>query len=125
MTLCIPTMDQAGLQARISTHFGRAPCYTLVDDDQAGVEVRVVLNHHAAHGHGQCSLPDSVASGVTDAVICRGIGRNALARLHERGIRVFVTEAELVEEGVRAFRGGLLSEMTAVEACHGGEHGAH
>jgi predicted Fe-Mo cluster-binding NifX family protein len=39
MRLCIPTIDDAGLDAQLSAHFGSAPYYTIVDTESEAFEV--------------------------------------------------------------------------------------
>jgi len=58
MKICIPTLDDSGLEARISDHFGSAPFYTIVDSDAESIAV--ISNgqhgdqHTHAHGQGGC-----------------------------------------------------------------------
>jgi predicted Fe-Mo cluster-binding NifX family protein len=123
MKLCIPTEDEAGLGGRLSSHFGRAPYFTVVESG-TGVPV-VLLNGRARHEHGECGDAASAFDGRgVEAVVCRGVGRRALAGLAERGVAVFVTDAATVAEAVLAFREGRLSPVTLNEACAGGHaHG--
>lgn len=119
MRLCIPTTSDAGLTARLSPHFGSAPYFTIVDTETN--EGETVRNDHAQHEHGRCDPVRSIADQRVDAAICRGLGRRALARLEEHGVRVLVTEAWTVASALEAFRLNQLRFMTAEEAC-GGRH---
>jgi predicted Fe-Mo cluster-binding NifX family protein len=121
MKLCIPTDDGAGLGGRLSSHFGRAPYFTVIE---SGTGVPVVLpNGRARHEHGECGHAASAFEGHgVEAVVCRGVGRRALAGLAERGVAVFVTDASTVAEAVLAFGDGRLTPVTVEEACAGG-HG--
>ena len=123
VTVCIPTTSGAGWQGRISSHFGRAPFFTLVDTHVS--RLAVIPNPQAIHEHGHCVVPEGIDRNRVEAVICRGIGRNALARLRDRGIQVFVTEAETVAEGVQALEGGRLVAMSDDESCHQGDDARH
>lgn len=127
MKLCIPSTNEAGLDARVSPHFGSAPWYTLVDTETGAVEP--LANAHARHEHGQCQPTRGLEGLGIGAVVCRGLGGRALARLEAAGMAVFVTEAFTVGAAVEAFREGRVARMTAAEACqdHGGhhEHGHH
>ncbi|MFO7892736.1 MAG: NifB/NifX family molybdenum-iron cluster-binding protein [Longimicrobiales bacterium] len=121
MKICIPTMDEEGLGARLSAHFGQAPYYTVVDTD--GWTLRTIINTNEHHAHGQCTPVASIRGLGVDAVVCRGLGRNALAKLRAAGLTVYVAEDLLVEDAVKAFVAGDLSELTDEEACHGHGHG--
>ncbi len=36
MRLCIPTINERGLTARLSPHFGSAPYHTVIESDSGG-----------------------------------------------------------------------------------------
>ncbi len=120
MKICIPTADEEGLRARLSAHFGQAPYYTIVDTD--GWTLRTVINTNEHHAHGQCTPVASIQGLGVDAVVCRGLGRNALAKLRGAGLSVFVADEWLVEDAVKAYVAGDLPEMTDEQACHGHGH---
>jgi predicted Fe-Mo cluster-binding NifX family protein len=124
MLLCLPTTDDRGLAARLSPHFGSAPCFTLVDTASGTVDV--VVNDHAAHEHGRCDPMKDLQGRSLDAVVCRGLGQRALMRLQGSGIAVLVTEAFTVAEALTAFQAGTLRPMGEDEACDGRHgHGHH
>ncbi len=120
MKLCIPTVDEGGLRGRISDHFGRAGYFTLVDSESASVEI--VVNENAEHEHGQCGGWTTLLAAMPEVVVCRGVGRNAHARLAEQGVAVFRTDAVDVGEALEAFRSGALKRLTMGE-CQQHEHG--
>ena len=117
MRVCIPTVDEAGLRSRLSSHFGKSPYYTLVDTD--GWELRTVINTNEHHAHGRCTPLATLAGLGVDAVVCRGLGRNALSRLRAGGVPVYVATSWDVEGALRSYLAGDLSELTTDEACHG------
>lgn len=130
MRLCLPTTDGCGLDARLSPHFGSAPCFTVVDSSTGRADV--VVNDHARHEHGRCDPTAELSGRGVDAVICRGLGRRALERLHGLGLAVLVTESFTVHEALAAFQAGDLRALTEDEACggghghgHGGSHHTH
>ncbi len=121
MKICIPTTDEEGLRGRLSPHFGQAPYYTVVDTD--GWTLRTIINTNEHHAHGQCTPVASIQGLEVDAVVCRGLGRNALRKLRGAGLSVHVAEVWFVEDAVKAFLAGDLPEMTDEAACQGHEHG--
>lgn len=120
MRICIPTADGSGLAASAYAHFGSAPFFTLVDTDTN--EVTVVPNAGSEHQHGACQPLRQLRSHPFDAVVCRGMGRRALANLAEEGIQVYVTPCNTVSEIVEAVGGGDVRLLTPQDACQG--HGA-
>ncbi|MEJ2503938.1 MAG: NifB/NifX family molybdenum-iron cluster-binding protein [Gemmatimonadota bacterium] len=119
MTVCIPTTDDVGAAARLSSHFGRAPFFTIVDVEAARAET--VPNPRPRHEKGECDPLGALDGRGVDVVVCRGIGPGALERLRTVGIPVLTTEAWTVGDAVRAFREGRASR---VAAGHGPGHGA-
>lgn len=117
MKICIPTLDANGLSGTPSDHFGSAPFFTFVDTEDAGVEV--VRNQGDHHVHGACHPLKYLGGRPVDAVLCRGLGRRAFARLQERNIQVFVTLEKDVTDTLEAFQDGRLRLLTSEEACHG------
>ncbi len=117
MRLCIPTVDERGLDARLSPHFGSAPYHTLVESDTG--RVSVLVNEHARHEHGHCQPAKGLEGHGIGAVVCRGLGRRALAALGGIGIEVLVTDAWTVAQALEAFRADALQPMDPDAACMG------
>jgi predicted Fe-Mo cluster-binding NifX family protein len=121
MLLCVPTQDDAGLSARVYGHFGSAPYFTLVDT--VTQSTRAVPNPRSAHEHGQCRPLDGLRPYGFDAVVCRGMGRRALAMLRAEGVDVLVCDEETVSGLVQAVVRGAVTQLTDLDACQGGHHG--
>lgn len=121
MKLCMPTVNDAGLNARLSPHFGSAPWFTVVDSDTG--EARAVANGPAQREHGRCTPARELAGQGISAVVCRGLGRGALLNLKGQGMDVLVTDAWSVEAALEAYRAGTLRPLTEEAACVGGHHG--
>jgi predicted Fe-Mo cluster-binding NifX family protein len=120
MRLCIPTMNERGLEAPLSAHFGSAPYYTVVETGTGTVEV--VGNPRAEHEHGHCNPVAAIADLAPDAVVCMGLGRRALDRLQSAGIQVFQARATQVAQAVSQFESGELSPFAADGCCGGNGH---
>lgn len=123
MRICIPTTDEAGEGGWLSPHFGRAPYFTYVDAGDGTADV--VTNAHARHDHGRCLSPATMGERGVEAVICLGIGRNAMRALGAQGIVVYLTQEQRVSDALAEFRAGRLVRMTEEDACHGGAHAGH
>ena len=123
MKLCIPTVESAGLHGRMSGHFGSAPFFTMVDTESGACVV--VANGGAVHQHGTCEAAGGMEGHAVDAVVCRGLGRRALAGLAAAGIAVYVADAEDAAAALAQYRAGSLSPMAEAAACGGGAGHAH
>lgn len=121
MKFCIPTLDDAGLTGVPSDHFGSAPFFTFVDTETR--EVEAVPNNGSGHAHGACRPLDFLEVRPVEALVCRGLGRGALARLQNAGVNVFITPEENVEKTMIALQEGRLRKMSVHEACQGHSHG--
>ena len=118
MRLCIPTMDDGGLRAVPSDHFGSAPFFTLVDTETERAEV--VPNTDTHHIHGQCDPLRSLEREKIDLVVCQGMGRRAMTLLCEAGIPFFITWKPDVAAILAAHREGRLGQEASQEADQGG-----
>jgi predicted Fe-Mo cluster-binding NifX family protein len=102
-------------------HFGSAPFFTFVDTETQSVETQ--RNGGANHVHGACRPLDFLGTNPVDAIVCRGLGKRAFARLKDGGITVYVTLEKDVKATLSALQEGRLRELTSEEACHGHSHG--
>jgi predicted Fe-Mo cluster-binding NifX family protein len=114
MRLCIPTLDENGLAAELSDHFGSAPHLTLVDSENGEVAALA-----SGHGEGKdCGRVGLLSGERIDAVVVRsGIGRGAYAALTGRGIPVFVSSGPCVGDVVAEARKGVLLRLDADRTC--------
>jgi len=123
MRLCIPTMNERGLEAPLSAHFGSAPYYTVVETETG--KIQVSANARAEHEHGHCQPVAGIADLAPDAVLCMGLGRRALDRLQEAGIQVFMARATQVSQALSQFQSGELEPFTMDGTCCGGHGHGH
>ncbi|MFH1716439.1 MAG: NifB/NifX family molybdenum-iron cluster-binding protein [Planctomycetota bacterium] len=121
MKICVPTQTNLGHKAQVHEHFGSAPYFTIYDTENDICEIVDNSNEH--HAHGTCH-PLSVLDGKTvNAVVCSGMGKRAIQKLNEGGIRAYRASGATVEEIVKEYQAGRLEEITAETAC--ARHGCH
>ncbi len=117
MNICIPTAGPSGLNDTVYGHFGSAPYLTIIDTDSEAISV--IDNSNKEHGHGNCAPSAELVERGVHAVACGGMGRRALARLNEAGIRVFLSGAATPAEAVQEIVTGSAQECGAEHACAG------
>jgi len=126
MNICVPTAGPSGLNDTVYGHFGSAPYFTIIDTETEAISV--IDNSNKEHEHGNCAPSDDLVERGVDAVVCGGMGRRALARLNEAGIRVFLSDAATPAHAVHEIATGTARECSAEQACAGhhggGNHGA-
>ncbi len=107
MKVCVPSEGTGGLDAPVGEHFGRVPTYTVYDTETGQVEV---LPNESEHMGGSGLPGQLLAQAGVDVLLCAGLGRRALALLHERGIEVRTGASGTVREAIEAWKNGQLSE---------------
>lgn len=123
MNICIPVLEDKGLDSPVSLHFGSAPVFLIVDTD--GDNCRAVPNRNLHHNHGMCQPLMSLAGEGVDALIVGGIGMGALGKLQAANIEVYLSGLPTVKATIAAFRGGSLQPVTPQTACGHHGHGHH
>ena len=104
-------------------HFGSAPYFTVYDTEKEQVET--IDNTNAQHAHGMCQPIAAIGPASVNVVICQGMGRRAVEKLNESGIKAYRQDGGTVAEVIKKFKTNELEEMTVENACghhHGGCH---
>ena len=122
MKICIPTMDNNGLESRAHGHFGSAPFFAVVDTVTG--EADITPNAGQRHRHGECNPVSYVDTLNVEAVVCHGMGKRALESFARENVDVLIASGETVGDILNAARDNKLRKLTAQEACggHGGRH---
>lgn len=121
MKLCIPVAGDQGFNSEICGHFGSAPWFVVYDPKSQALET--VANTKAEHEHGQCRPMDLLENRGIIAVICKGMGRNAVLAVEQQGIKVFTTSGTTVQGAIDEFISGRLVKLDARNGCQG--HACH
>ncbi|MFW5955831.1 MAG: NifB/NifX family molybdenum-iron cluster-binding protein, partial [Halorhabdus sp.] len=123
MLLCVPSRDDGTLGAPIASHFGRAPNYTLVDDETGSVEV--IANDGQHHG-GRRSPPSIIAETGADVLVVGNLGRKAVDRFDQMDVEVYCGAEGTVSDAIDQLEAGTLEAATPGGSyCDGHDHGAH
>lgn len=121
MKLCFPVPTNEGVESSVYGHFGSAPLFLLVDTETQAVSI--IVNSDQAHAQGACNPLRALAGNPIDAVIVGGIGRGALNKLNQAGIKVYRAGAKTIKENVSAHASGSLQEFVPEACCGGHGHG--
>lgn len=125
MNICIPVVENKGLDSVVSEHFGSAPVFLIVDSENG--QHHAVENSDQHHTHGMCQPLAALGDETVDAIVVGGIGMGALRKLQAAQIDVYLARAGTAGETLAALKAGHLSAVTPETACghHGGCHGGH
>ena len=125
--IVIPVVDESGLNARLSEHFGRAPYFAVVNLDQDGQ----ILSHKTVpntseHFRGTglphtCKMHvDRILQLRPNALIAYGMGGGALAIFQNARVPVLRANADTVKDVISGYKDDALEELT--EGCHHAHH---
>ena len=119
--IVIPVVDETGLDARLSEHFGRAPYFAVVELDESGqvVNQRTVPNV-GEHFGGSGRRADSILQLKPNAIITYGMGPRGLSIYQSVRVAVLRANAKTVREVIVAYNMDELKELT--EGCHQARH---
>ena len=119
--IVIPVLDEGGLDAQLSGHFGRAPYFAVIDLDEDGrVSDQSTIANTSEHFGGVGLPPHRILQLKPDALITFGMGPKALNIFQNAKVAVLRTNANTVREVVKAYNNEELSELT--EGCHEARH---
>jgi predicted Fe-Mo cluster-binding NifX family protein len=119
--IVVPVIDEQGLNAQLSQHFGRAPYFSVVDigDDNQVVNQHTVANE-SEHFGGVGRPPNRILQLKPAALITYGMGPRALTIFQAARVAVLRTTALTVRDVVNLYNDDVLEELT--EGCHHARH---
>ncbi len=119
--LVVPVLDNRGLNAQLSEHFGRAPYFAVIDvaDDGQIVAQQSVANV-SEHFGGVGRPPDRILQLQPTALITYGMGPRALAIFQQARVAVLRANANTLQTVIAAYAQDQLEELT--EGCHEARH---
>lgn len=121
MRIVIPVVDESGLDAQISEHFGRTPFFAVVDLDREGeiAEQKTVPNA-GEHFGGGGRRSDFILGLKPNVIIAYGMGPRGIGIFQSEQVAVLKANSHRVKDVIMAYKGGKLVELT--EGCHEARH---
>ena len=108
MRVAVSADNSNGLDSVVSPHFGRCPCYVLVDlDDREVKHVDAVANPHY-HQHVPGAVPDFIRSHNVNVMLTGGMGRRAIGFFQQYGIEAVTGAYGTVQQALEQYLGGRL-----------------
>ncbi len=119
--IVIPVLEESGLNARLSEHFGRAPYFAVIELDENGrvLNQRTVPNV-GEHLGGSGRRADFILQLKPNAIITFGMGPRGLNIYQSVRVAVLRANANTVGEVIAAYNKDELEELT--EGCHQARH---
>ena len=121
--LAVPVIADRGLDSVVSGHFGKAPGFMTImsDGSDAGY-----LDSRSSRQPSECAPIFKLSKAGVKLVLARSMGRGALSRCHEAGIKIYQTQAGSLRDLLHEIASGALVDFPDSALCsHGSEHRGH
>jgi predicted Fe-Mo cluster-binding NifX family protein len=115
MKICMPVLEDKGMDSVMYGHFGSAPCFALYNTDTHTVVSS--KNNEAEHEHGSCMPVDALRAMGAEAVLCRGMGLRATNLLMTAGIKPFLVEAGTIAEAIGKYERREIRVLDEQNSC--------
>lgn len=116
MKICMPVVENRGIESSPYNHFGSAPKFLLFNLD--GENIEVIDNGDLNHEHGKCQPLKALAGREVDVVLVRGIGAGAISKLNSMGTKVYRAIDGNIKENLELLKKNKLEEFTALNGCN-------
>ena len=88
MKIAVSSGTENGLEAEVSSHFGRCPYFTIVEIENGDVKNFEVVKNPFFESHGQPGeLPEFIKNLGVEIVVAGGIGQRAIIYFEKLGIK--------------------------------------
>ncbi len=119
--IVIPVVDENGLNAQISAHFGRAPYFAVIELNAKGAVVtQQTVPNVGEHLGGSGARSVGILQLKPNAVITYGMGPRGLRIFQNANVAVLQANANTVKAVIAAYHRDELRELT--EGCHEARH---
>jgi predicted Fe-Mo cluster-binding NifX family protein len=103
----------------ISPHFGRCPCFILVDIEDGEIESVNITDNPFYTSHMPGQVPLLVQSQGADVMLAGGMGRRAVDFFHQYGIEVATGASGTVLNAIQDYLAG---RLIGTEPCTESQH---
>jgi predicted Fe-Mo cluster-binding NifX family protein len=119
--IVIPVLDESGLDAQLSEHFGRAPYFAVVEIGENGqVTSQKTVSNIGEHFGGSGQRADFILELKPNAIIAYGMGPRGIGIYQSARVAVLRANANSVRQVIEAYSRNELEELT--EGCHEARH---
>jgi len=115
MKICIPVIENKGLESIAYNHFGSAPFFLIYNFEDE--QIKVIENEDLHHEHGMCQPLKALGGEDVDAILVGGIGAGALNKLNNQGVKAFRVTNETVLKNIELLKRNELMEFSLDDSC--------
>lgn len=114
MKICIPVMEERGMDSKVSEHFGKTPLFAFYDDEVNELEIIKIEGRHSG---GRLTPAEILVNSDADLLICANMGSKAINLLRTHGVAVLMGARGTVAETLKMLKMGELTG--AADPCNG------
>jgi predicted Fe-Mo cluster-binding NifX family protein len=119
--IVIPVINEAGLDAQLSEHFGRTPYFAVVElDEKKQVVNQKTVPNVGEHFGGSGRRADFILELRPSVIITYGMGPRGISIYQDARVAVLRANANTVRQVIAAYIKNELEELT--EGCHEARH---
>lgn len=117
--IVIPVENEKGESATLSAHFGRAPFFAIVEQEEGEIAAVISIPNQGAHS-GCGPLVNRILAHQPDIVITTGMGQRPILIFQQNGVGVLKAPPGTVKSAMQLFLQNMLPELT--DGCGGAHH---
>ena len=106
--------DNQGLGGQVSQHFGRCPCYLIVDVEGSEIKKTTIVDNPYFNNHVPGKVPQFIKEQGAHVMIAGGMGPRAIDMFSNFGIEVVTGAVGNTGNVLQAY---LRGEISGVEPC--------
>lgn len=110
MKIAVTVENNNGLESMVAEHFGRAPCFMLVDVENGEVTATQVVANPFAEAHQPGQVPGFIHEHKANVILSGGMGGRAIEFFGQLGIKAATGASGTVRQALENYLGGKLKE---------------
>ena len=121
MKIAVTVESNNGLDSIVAEHFGRAPCFMLVDVENGEVIATQGIVNPFAEAHQPGQVPGYIHEQKANVILSGGMGGRAIGFFEQLGIKAATGANGTVRQALENYLGGKLKEAAPCleSAAHG------
>lgn len=119
MRIAISVNNKNGLDSPVNLHFGRCPCFVLVDVEGRDIMTVSSVDNPFSGQHAPGQVPEFISSLGANVMLAGGMGHRAIAFFQQYGIEPVSGASGTAGESLQRY---LDSQLKGAESCAESRH---
>ena len=122
LRIAISADNKNDLDSPVSLHFGRCPCYILVDVEGREIKAVTAIDNPYYGNHAPGQVPAFIHSQGANVMLAGGMGHRAVSFFQQYGIEAVTGASGTVRQAMQSYLGG---DLQGAEPCAESQHHHH